>query len=184
MFRAPTTDLDYSPPFVPIMGRREGEEKPRGLISDQRCQVLAAPWAAGKSSAETQIVAPLPPPPPGFKSESENQCSGTRFLIQAPPPGWSENLAEPHLGATHAEPTILHAGQLFSNRQLAGGSFLLALTPKDTRKKVERGSAKSLAAPQSRHETRDRQCSKDCLAAGRPPLIGSPPALSRSPAPC
>ena len=56
----------------------------------------------------------IPPhcPPWLTKSESEIHCSGAHFLIQAPQLGWWGNLGEPHLCSTHAEPTILHSGQL------------------------------------------------------------------------
>ena len=160
MFKSPTPKSGLPTLFCPNhwgMDHR-GREKPTGLIPARDARSWLHGAKAGRSFPETQIVAPPPPPPPlhlppslTTKSESENHCSDTHFLIQAPqaPARKKENLAEPHLCATHAEPTILHAGQLCSNRQLTGSSFLLALTPKDTRKKVEEDFAKSLSARRS-----------------------------------
>lgn len=148
MLRAPNYEFGPLAPFCPGHWPNRGRGTPRALISDQRGQVLAPLCMAGKSFSETQIVAPASP---DFLHQN------LRTVVLAPlsysgTPAW---LVRKPSGATFMRrarrPAIVYAAQLFPDRQLTGSSFLLAPTPKDTREKVDRGSAKSLSAPPSHH---------------------------------
>lgn len=123
-------------------------------------------------------------PPRLTKSTSENHCS-RHTLSHSSTPAWPVRKPRgaaftPHARRIHHSPCRTAGPQ----QHRTGSSFLLALTSKDTRKKVEQGPAKSLLAPQSRHLDQGKKVFKRLPDYQETTPHWLPRHPSRGPAPC